>query len=145
MHLVLWCVRKNFQLCHKALLCQSMYKPWIMGCWQEDSKYGHLSTWMWGSHSLHIGDGKRLGSNRCFQQLPIYWAFQKWSSYVICDVETNGWIKKWLDNNLSKLALLSHLWMEVLWGADFMYDLINVSKEKVSMYNSDKAWMESLT
>jgi hypothetical protein len=35
--------------------------------------------------------------------------------------------------------------MEVLWGADFMYDLINVSKEKVSMYNSDKAWMESLT
>jgi len=30
-------------------------------------------------------------------------------------------------------------------GVDFMYDLINVSKEKVFMYISDKAWMESLT
>jgi hypothetical protein len=115
---------------------------WIL---TRDNKYGHLSTWMWGSHSLHIGDGKRLGSNRCFQQLPIYWAFQKWSSYVICDVETNGWIKKWLDNNLFKLGLSSHLWMEMLGGADFMYDLINVSKGKVSMYISDRAWMESLT
>jgi hypothetical protein len=107
---------EEFQLCYNALLCQSMYKPWITGCWQEDTKYGHLSTWMWGSHGLHIRDGKRVGSNRCFQQLPIYLAFQKWSSYVICDVETNGWIKKWLDNNLSKVGLLSHLWMEVLWG-----------------------------
>jgi len=36
--------------------------------------------------------------------------------------------------------------MEVLWGgADFMYDLINVSKGKVSMYISDRAWMKSLT
>jgi hypothetical protein len=30
-------------------------------------------------------------------------------------------------------------------GADFMYDLINVSKGKVSIYISDRAWMESLT
>jgi hypothetical protein len=35
--------------------------------------------------------------------------------------------------------------MEMLGGADFMYDLINVSKGKVSMYISDRAWMESLT
>jgi hypothetical protein len=28
---------------------------------------------------------------------------------------------------------------------DFMYDLINVSKGKVSMYISDRAWMKSLT
>jgi len=34
--------------------------------------------------------------------------------------------------------------MEVLWGGgDFMYDLINVSKGKVSMYISDSAWMKS--
>jgi len=35
--------------------------------------------------------------------------------------------------------------MELLWGADFMYDLVNLSKGKMSMYISDMAWMESLT
>jgi hypothetical protein len=35
--------------------------------------------------------------------------------------------------------------MEVWGGADFMYDFINVSKGKVSMYISDRALMESLT
>jgi hypothetical protein len=57
-----------------------------------------------------------------------------------------GGLKKWLDNNLSKVGLLSHLWIEVLWGGgggDLMYDLINVSKGKVSMYISDSAWMKS--
>ncbi len=28
-------------------------------------------------------------------------------------------------------------------GADFMYNLINVSKGKVSMYISERPWMES--
>jgi hypothetical protein len=64
-----------------------------------------------------------------------------------------GGLKNGLDNNLSKVGFLNHLWMEVLWGGgrggwrggDFMYDLINVSKEKVSMYISDRAWMKSFT
>jgi len=30
-------------------------------------------------------------------------------------------------------------------GGDFMCDLINVSKGKVSMYILDRAWMESFT
>jgi hypothetical protein len=73
LHLVAWCVRQNFELCHKALLWRSMYKPWIIGCWQEDNRYDHVSTWMWGGwHSLHIRDGKMVSLNRCFQQLPIY-------------------------------------------------------------------------
>jgi hypothetical protein len=31
-------------------------------------------------------------------------------TWVICDVETYGWIQKWLDNVVIKVELLSYLW-----------------------------------
>ncbi len=43
-------------------------------------------------------------------QLPIYQVFWKLSTCVICDFETNGWIKKKLDNVLFKVKLFNHLW-----------------------------------
>jgi len=92
-----------------------------------------------GSHSLHIGDGKRISLNKCFQQLPYIEHFKNESnyaqidvssncpyiehfknesSYVICDVETNGFIKKQLDKIIFYLSW-SH-WaifgVEALWG-----------------------------
>jgi hypothetical protein len=34
-------VKKKNQICHRAMLCQYMYKPWNIEYWQEDKRCGH--------------------------------------------------------------------------------------------------------
>ncbi len=83
--LLAWCVRRNFWMCHKALLCRYMHKSWITRYWQDGNRCGQVSTWVWrGPHSLHIMDKKRVGHNRHFLRLSIYWAFWKQNSHLWC-------------------------------------------------------------
>jgi hypothetical protein len=80
---------------------------------------------------LHIGDGRRVTLNRCFQQLPIYFKNEVAMLFVMLRLMgglKNDWIIFYLR--------WSH-WAIVKWrhcGGDFMYDFINVSKGKVCVY-----------
>jgi len=113
---------KNFKCAIRLYHANLCINHELFGCWQEDNRYEHVSTGMWGgSHSLHIGDGRRVSLNRCFQQLPIYFKNEVAMLFVMLRLMgglKNDWIIFYL--RWSWLAILEwrrcggrfHVWFD---------------------------------